>query len=73
MNLEQAIKELTSTYQSLDIVAQGLPVDAKEVYDALKSADPNSAEYVALNVLQKYHPYTPKQNKKSDTNADTVE
>lgn len=73
MSLEQAIETLTSTYQSLDVVAQGLLVDPKEVADALKSAQPDTAEYVALTALQKYNPYTPKQEKKIDKNADTVE
>lgn len=73
MSLEQAIETLTSTYQSLDVVAQGLLVDPKEVDDALKAAQPDTAEYVALTVLQKYNPYTSKQEKKIVKNADTVE
>lgn len=73
MSLEQAIETLTSTYQSLDVVAQGLSVDPKEVDDALKAAKPDTAEYVALTVLQKYNPYTLKQEKKIVKNADTVE
>lgn len=73
MSLQQAIDELTSTYQSLDSVAQGLLVDPKEVDDALKAAQPDTAEFIALTVLQKYNPYTPKQEKKIVKNADTVE
>ena len=71
MSLEQALEELTTTYQSLDLVAQGLVVDAKEVSDALSKADPDTAEFVALSVLSKYNPYTPQ--KKTAKNADTVE
>ena len=56
--LAQAIEALTTTYSSLDSVAQGLQVDAKEVADALASADLDSAEGVALQVLAKYNPYT---------------
>jgi hypothetical protein len=57
MKLSEAIELLTSTYQSLDSVASGLPVDAKEVNEALKKADPDSAEYVALKALEKCNPY----------------
>lgn len=57
MKLSEAIELLTSTYQSLDTVALGLPVDAKEINDALNKANPDSAEYVALQVLAKHHPY----------------
>ena len=57
MKLSEAIELLTSTYQSLDSVASGLPVDAKEVNDALAKADPDSAEYVALQALAKFSPY----------------
>ena len=57
--LQAAVEALTSTYQALDIVAQGLSVDAKEVSEALAAADADSAEFVALTVLSKYNPYTP--------------
>ena len=63
MNLQQAIDELTSTYQSLDLVAQGLPVDGKEVANALALATPDTAEYVALQFLAKYNAYTPPAKK----------
>ena len=48
MKLSEAIEILTSTSQSLDAVALSLPVDSKEVADALTKANPDSAEYVAL-------------------------
>ena len=41
MTLAAAIKLLSSTYQSLDIAAQGCPVDAAEVDAALQKADPD--------------------------------
>lgn len=58
MNIKEALQILTSTYQSLDLVAQGLQVDAKEVANALASATPDTSEYVALQVLAKFNPYT---------------
>ena len=70
MSLQQVLDELTSTYQSLDVVAQGSVVDAKEVDDALALATPDTAEFVALSVLSKYNPYTPQ--KKTIKNADPV-
>lgn len=67
MSLKQAIKTLTSTYQSLDVVARSLEIDAKEVADALASATPDTADYVALEVLAKYNPYTaPAKKPKSE-------
>jgi hypothetical protein len=59
MTLIAAIKLLASTHQSLDIVAQGCPVDAAEVDAALQLADPDSVEAVCLRSLAKYNPYTP--------------
>ena len=59
MDLEQAIQVMTSTFQSLEQVAQGLPVDAQEVADALETVEPDTAEHVALQVLAKLHPVTP--------------
>ena len=60
MTLAAAIKLLSSTYQSLDIVAQGCVVDAAEVDAALKAAKPDTVDAVCLQVLAKYNPYTPK-------------
>jgi hypothetical protein len=57
--LEAAVEALTSTYQSLDLVAQGLVVDAKEVSDALAKAEADTAEFIALTALAKFNPYTP--------------
>lgn len=69
MELKKAIEELVSTYQSLDSVAQGLPVNAKEVAEALAKAEPDTAEFVALSALAKFNPYTPPA-KKVTTTAD---
>ena len=70
MELKQAINELVSTYQSLDSVAQGLQVDAKEVAEALAKAEPDTAKFVALNVLAKFNPYTPPPAKKTTVTSD---
>ena len=72
MKLSEAIELLTTTYQSLDTVALGLAVDAKEVNEALSKADKNSAEYVALEALAKYNPYenTKKEKVKKDDEYD---
>ena len=59
MTLAAAIELLSSTYQSLDIAAQGCPVDASEVDAALQAAEPDSVEAVCLRCLAKYNPYTP--------------
>ena len=71
MKLLEAIEILTSTYQSLDAVASGLPVDAKEVADALAKANPDSAEYVALKALAKANPYENIKKEKVIQNDDT--
>jgi hypothetical protein len=74
MKLSEAIELLTSTYQSLDLVASGLPVDAKEVVDALNKADKDSAEYVALQALAKFNPYETIKKEKviKDDNTDQI-
>lgn len=71
MSLDNAIEIMTTTYLSLDAVAQGLEVNPKEVADALASATPDTAEFVALTVLAKYNPFT--IQKKTTKNADTIE
>ena len=75
MQLSEAIEILTSTYQSLDSVALGLPVDAKEVNDALAKANPDSAEFVALQALAKVNPYNQqvKTKENKDDSTDQVE
>lgn len=71
MNLDDAIEILTTTYLSLDAVAQGLYVNPKEVADALALATPDTAEFVALQVLAKYYPFT--KQSKNTTNANTIQ
>lgn len=65
MTLDKAIETLASTYTDPVLIARGLPVDAKEVSDALSSATPNTTEYVALTLLAQFNPYTP--TNKSET------
>ena len=71
MKLSEAIEVLTSTYQSIDAVALGLPVDAKEVNEALNKANSDSAEYVALQALAKFNPYENTKKEKVKQNDDT--
>ena len=71
MKLLEAIEILTSTYQSIDAVALSLPVDAKEVNEALNKAHKDSAEYVALQALAKFNPYEKTTKEKVIHNDDT--
>jgi hypothetical protein len=48
-----------------------LPVDAKEVNDALNKVDVDSAEYVALQALAKFNPYENTKKEKVKQNDDT--
>lgn len=62
MTVEEAIGAIIETYGDIDLVARSLNVDAAEVAQA--TAEPDTAEAVALALLQKYNPYTaptPKQ------------
>lgn len=62
--LQTAVETLASTFQSLDLVARALPVNAKEVAEALAACkEKDTAEYVALVALSKYNPYTPPAKK----------
>jgi len=55
MTVEQALEILSTTYQSLDAVAQGMVVDAEELEDAIAAAEADSVEAVCLKVLSKYN------------------
>ena len=55
MNVADAVKVLATTYQSLDLVAQGLEVTASEVATALANAKPDTTEFVCLTVLARYN------------------
>ena len=55
MTVEDAVEVLSTTYQSLDAVAQGMVVDVEELEDAIAAADADSVEAVCLKVLSKYN------------------
>jgi hypothetical protein len=55
ITVEEAVEVLSTTYQSLDAVAQGMVVDAEELEDAIAAADADSVEAVCLKVLSKYN------------------
>lgn len=56
MKVADAVQVLANTYQSLDMVAQGLEVKASEVATALAKAKPDTVEFVCLTVLARYNP-----------------
>ena len=53
MTVEDAVEVLSTTYQSLDAVAQGMVVDVEELEDAIAAAEADSVEAVCLKVLSK--------------------
>ena len=55
MTIEDAVEVLSTTYQSLDAVAQGMVVDVEELEDAIAAAEADSVEAVCLKVLSKYN------------------
>jgi|TARA_R110002126_G_scaffold2682_1_gene15007 hypothetical protein len=55
MTVEDAVEVLSTTYQSLDAVAQGMVVDVEELEDAIAAAEADSVEAVCLKVLSKYN------------------
>ena len=55
MTVEEAVEVLSTTYQSLDAVAQGMVVDAEELEDSIAAAEADSVEAVCLKVLSKYN------------------
>jgi hypothetical protein len=55
MTVEDAVEVLSTTYQSLDAVAQGMIVDVEELEDAIAAAEADSVEAVCLKVLSKYN------------------
>lgn len=55
MTVENAVEVLSTTYQSLDAVAQGMVVDVEELEDAIAAAEADSVEAVCLKVLSKYN------------------
>jgi hypothetical protein len=57
MTLDEAIETLATTYADPVLIARGLPVDAKEVADALAKATPDTTEFVALTLLSQFNPF----------------
>ena len=64
MTVDEAITVIVETYGDIDLVARTLIVDASEVAGA--TAEPDTAEAVALTLLQKYNPYTPPNKTSKD-------
>ena len=56
MKVADAVEVLATTFQSLDLVAQGLEVKAREVATALANAKPDTTEFVCLTILARYNP-----------------
>ena len=54
MKLKDAIQSIIEVYGDIESVARSLPVDAAEVAKA--TAEPDTAEAVALALLKKYNP-----------------
>ena len=61
MTVDEAIAAIVETYGDINLVARSLIVNAAEVAQA--TAEPGTAEAVALSLLQKYNPYTPPAQK----------
>jgi len=57
MEVSEAIEYLVSIYGDIDAAARSMQVNASEVFAA--TAEPDTAEAVALDLLKKYNPYTP--------------
>lgn len=62
MTLEEAITTIVEAYGDIELIARSLAVDASEVAKA--TAEPDTAEAVALKLLKKYNPYTPPKSSK---------
>lgn len=54
MKVSDAIKLIVTSYGDIEVVARNLDVDAAELAKA--TAKPDTAEAVALQLLQKYNP-----------------
>jgi hypothetical protein len=57
MTVDDAITAIVEAYGDINLVARSLDVDAAEVAQA--TAEPDTAQAVALALLVKYNPYTP--------------
>ena len=60
--LKDVLELMTSSYSDLTQLARGQVVDADEVAKAIKKADPDSAEMVALQALAKWNPVTTQES-----------
>lgn len=58
--LADVVKALVASYGDLDALAKVQPVSGDEVAAALAKAKPDTAEFVVLTALAKYHKPTPK-------------
>lgn len=57
MKVSDAIKAIVTSYGDIDLVARGMVVDAGELAKA--SAQPDTAEAIALALLKKYNVTAP--------------
>jgi hypothetical protein len=64
MKVSEAITTIVEAYGDIDLIARSLPVNASEVAKA--TAEPDTAEAVALALLQKYNPYTAPASKSKE-------
>ena len=68
--LKEVLEIMTSSYSDLAMLARGQVVDANELAKAIKKADPDSAEMVALQALAKWNSV---QESTQDTTPETTE
>ena len=57
MTVSDAIKTIVTSYGDIDLVARGMVVDAAELAKA--TADPDTAEAIAIALLRKYNVTAP--------------
>ncbi len=57
MKVSDAIKAIVTSYGDIDLVARSIVVDARELAKA--TAEPDTAEAVALALLKKYNVTAP--------------
>ena len=58
--LANIVKALVASYGDLDALARVQPVSGDEVAAALAKAKPDTAEFIVLTALARYHKPTPK-------------
>lgn len=54
--MNEIIEQMVGHYGDLRAFARGLPVDAAEVAAALAQAEPDTAEFVCLQILSELNP-----------------